>query len=227
MLTDSELKKLHGKDYIATFETKHQISRLIRLIPLMSLTQSQHVIDFACGSGMLQSLIYDKVLTYTGVDFSNDFIKMANLRISVKNSTNTRFVCADINQFSEKNQNMFDAGFAFDFSEHVYDKKWVILLRSMRKSLKSGGRFYLHTPNADYFMEKLRYKNIILKQFPQHVAVRNVNQNKQLLLSAGFVIKSIIMLPHYNILRFLHPLSKIPFIGRYFQARIFIEAIAP
>jgi hypothetical protein len=44
------------------------------------------------------------------------------------------------------------------------------------------------------------------------------------LKKAGFRISNVRLIPHYNVLRFLHPLSYAPILGAYFQARIFVEA---
>lgn len=117
---------------------------------------------------------------------------------------------------SEKELNFF----------YVYDESWLCNLKSIRKCLKPNGTLYLHTPNSEFFIEKMKERNFILRQFPEHIAVRNIVENTVLLEQAGFKVNSIRLLPHYNILRFLHPLSYIPFIGKWFNARLFIEAVA-
>jgi hypothetical protein len=70
----------------------------------------------------------------------------------------------------------------------------------------------------------MKRHNFLVKQFPEHIAVRNLKENIDLLEKAGFQVSKTQLIPHYNILRFLHPLSFLPIIGRYFQARIFVEA---
>ena len=62
-------------------------------------------------------------------------------------------------RFRNKNIRKFDLGFAMDFSEHVYDKQWIEILKSIRKSMKPDGKLYLHTPNFDFFLEKMKDRN--------------------------------------------------------------------
>jgi cyclopropane fatty-acyl-phospholipid synthase-like methyltransferase len=224
MKTTEELKTLHGRDYVETFEKEQSPFRLKRLLDSINLNTSDKVVDFACGNGMLMSLIAHRVKQYTGVDFSKEFVASAQKKMHDLSINNAEFICSDIIDFCSENNEKFDIAFTMDFSEHVYDSDWLNILRSIKKSLKPGGKLYLHTPNADFFLEKMKANNFIVKQFPEHIAVRSPDENQLLLEKAGFKVNSIKLIPHYNILRFLHPVSLIPFIGKYFKARIFIEA---
>ena len=114
-----------------------------------------------------------------------------------------------------------------DVSEHVPDDEWRDALRSIRRALKPGGVLYLHTPNADFFLEMMKERNFIFRQFPVHIAVRDTADNTALLVDAGFEIRRVDLLPHYNVLRYLHPLSALPIVGKYLAARIFIRAGNP
>jgi hypothetical protein len=71
----------------------------------------------------------------------------------------------------------------------------------------------------------MKDKNFLLKQFPEHIAVRSMQGNTRLLLEAEFTIRDAQRLPHYNWLSVLHPLSRLPGLGKYFGARLFIEAV--
>ena len=224
MKSRAELKKLYGKGYVEIFQQKQSLYRLERLLEYMNIDSDHSVADFGCGSGILMELIASKVKSYVGIDFSEAFIKTAKQKKKQLSIHNAEFFCMDINEFCQKHIRMFDVGFAMDFSEHVYDEEWERILRSIRMSLKPGGRLYLHTPNASFFLERMKSKNFIVKQFPEHVAVRSLEDNVSLIKKAGFIVTQVRLLPHYNILRFVHPLSYIPFAGKYFSARIFIEA---
>ncbi len=223
MKTEEELKELYDKSYVDLYKHKSPL-RLNRLLKYIKLDSTFNVADFGCGNGIIMDAIAPKVKSYIGVDFSDLFIKAANERKEQLIITNAEFVCTDINIFCQRNQNVFDVGFAMDFSEHVYDEEWKKILISMRKSLKPDGKLYLHTPNAEFFLEKMKSKNLIIKQFPEHIAVRTPEHNTLLLRQAGFNKIKVWLIPHYNILRIVHLLSYIPVLGRYFNARIFIEA---
>jgi hypothetical protein len=70
----------------------------------------------------------------------------------------------------------------------------------------------------------MKARNFILKQYPGHIAVRDAQQNIALLEQAGFRDIEISFIPHYNILKHLHWLSFLPTVGKYFQARLLIQA---
>ncbi len=225
MKSQEQLKQLHGEKYVESFK-KQSPMRLHRLIGYMKIDSTFSVADYACGDGILMELIAPKVKSYTGVDFSEPFIRAANEKKENLSINNAEFVCSDIDVFCQQRANTFDVGFAMDFSEHVYDKEWAQILKSIKKNIKPNGKLYVHTPNADFFLEKMKSKNIIVKQFPEHIAVRTPEENVSLLKEAGFNIKHIWFIPHYNVLKFIHPISYLPVVGKFFKARILIEAAA-
>ena len=182
------------------------------------------VADFACGNEMLLYHIHDKVEKYIAVDFSQPFITSANRRMRNKRVENAKFICSSIEEFCETHNDMFNVGFALDFSEHVYDNEWVDILSKIHGTLKSGGTLYIHTPNKKFILEIMKENDLIIKQFKEHVAVRDVRHNVNLLIQAGFSDITVKLLSHYNALRYLHIFSVVPFIGKYFKARIFITA---
>ncbi len=221
-----ERQSLHGEAYVARFE--HQpISRIARLVPLMGLTGDEEIVDIGCGSALSLAALDGRFGAYTGIDFSAPFIEAARARAGALGAENAAFFCGSAEAFAEENAGRFDVALVLDISEHVYDKEWLLILQAAFRMLKADGRLFLHTPNSAFLIEILKEKNIILRQFPEHIAVRNMAENTGLLQEAGFVVRTARALPHYNILRVLHPLSRLPGIGRYFAARLFIEAGKP
>lgn len=225
--TRADSLAMHSGDYVAMYERK-PISRVSRLVPLMKLSGKTRLVDFACGNAMLLEAAGDRVGHYTGVDFSADFIAAARRRAATIPGTPVQLYCQDIVGFCREHPGQFDVAAALDFTEHVRDEELLPILRAIRSSLVDGGKFYLHTPNLDFFLERMRESGFLLRQRPEHVAVRNLRQNLALLEEAGFSRSGTTawMLPHYNILRSLHGLGRLPLVGRYFQARIFIECTA-
>ncbi|SMQ69674.1 Methyltransferase domain-containing protein [Altererythrobacter xiamenensis] len=208
---------LHSGDYVERFKSSPTF-RVSRLIPLMDVGPTDRVVDFGCGIGMLLDCL-DCFDSYDGVDFSPDFIAVAN----EKAGDNARFHCADIVDFCKNNQSAFDVATTLDFSEHIDDETFLTIYSAIKDSLVLNGRLYLHTPNLDFFLE--RAKDIgIIRQFPEHIAVRTAGQHKRLLEKCGFGAIKISTIPHYNILRKIHPLSHLPIVGSFFAARLWIEA---
>ena len=223
MKTQYEMKNLHGQKYALNFDKTQNSFRLKRLCKKITLTPYDKVADFGCGSGMLMPFVAPFVYKYIGVDFSQPFIKIANEKKKLMGITNASFECTSIDEFCRHHKDFFNVAFAFDLSEHVYDESLIVIFKSIKNALVPKGRFYLHTPNARFIIEIMKKYNLILKQFPQHIAVRTLKENIFLLEKTGFSIKKILLIPHYNnILRLLHPLSFVPLVGDYFKARIFI-----
>lgn len=219
------LRNLHDAHYANDYERK-PLQRLARLSKYFRLSPHDCVVDYACGNAMLLDVIHDKVGEYHGVDFSEDMLVFARNRSSKYSYPPTFFHSQSIEDFASHNTYRFDAAFALDLSEHVYDEEWLAILRAVRLSLKPGGNLYIHTPNRDYFIE--RFKEIgLLSQFPEHVAVRTIEQNVRLLQEAGFANTHVRLLSHYELRQKpFAALAPIPLIGKFFEARIFITATA-
>lgn len=227
MKTPDELKALYGKAYVEEFDARQSPARLERLLSRIELQPQWEVADFGCGSGLLMPHVAPRVRSYAGVDFSDTFIAAAEAHRRRRGVANASFHCAPIEEFCAAHEGRFDAGFAMDLSEHVYDEPWSGILRAIRRGLKPGGHFYLHTPNARFFLEIMKARGWLVKQLPEHVAVRTPERNAAMLAEAGFQVLALQLLPHYNVLRHLHPLSRLPGVGPYFEARIFIHARTP
>lgn len=224
-MSESEARALHGHEYAERFERSQGRRRILQLLPHLSLSKGDDLVDFACGNGLLAAEVWDRVRSYTGVDFSPPFIELAEARAARLSACNVHFACSSIESYCAANLAQFDVACAFDFSEHVRDEEWLGMLASMRSALKTEGRLYLHTPNAGFVLERMKAANFILRQSPEHVAVRDMASNLRLLREAGFRIQNARVVRHYNVLRFADGLRHLPVIGRWFEARLFIEAM--
>ncbi|MDD3798471.1 MAG: class I SAM-dependent methyltransferase [Novosphingobium sp.] len=217
---------LHSGDYVKRYNAK-PLNRVQNLVKRMELTKTTRVADFACGNGMLLQAIGDHFGSYDGIDFSQDFIDAANEWAERTGRRNYRFHCRDIREYCIQNSQVFDVAATLDFSEHIDNTLAIEIYSSIRTSIRPGGKLYLHTPNLDFIVERAKQVGII-PQFPEHIAVRNGPQTAHLLEEAGFARDAIKVevIPHYNFLKFLHPLSNLPVIGKYLGARLWIEAQA-
>jgi len=213
-------------DYVSNYP-KMTLYRLSRLLPYFSLEPDDIIVDYACGSGMLAEIIHGLVQKYVGVDFSSEFIALATERTSKLGIRNARFKTSDIVDFAKANEGVFDKAFAMDFAETIYDDEFRKIFKAALSSLKSGGTLYIHEPNGAFFVERLRdFK--LLPRTKQVVAVRTAKQLERMLNEVGFCNIQIRMLAHYEMpFSFLHPLSKLPGLGKLFEARTFIRADRP
>jgi len=223
--SDEELRDLYRNDYVHRYHQKDR-GRLTRLLPYMDLGPEMVVADLGCGNGLLLELTHDRVGKYHGVDFSSEFIEEARRRQAQAGIRNASFHVESITEFCDRNDGALDRVFALDFAEHVYDEDLIPIAASIRRSLREGGRLYIHTPNLTFFLEFLKDKGIC-RQLPEHVAVRSADQYVSLLRGVGFKEVKVVYLPHYlRTLSWLHGFSSVPVVGKYLKARLFFECLA-
>jgi len=214
----------HSGDYVLEYEKKND-TRISRLLPHVDLDRGDKVVDFGCGNGLLMLETAGVVSEYVGIDFSPDFIAAAENKRRAFNLQNCRLLLGDINEVCARYHGYFTKAFLLDFSEHVSDSDLLEFLKSIRSSLRQDGELYLHTPNRQFLIERMKERNFILKQFPEHIAVRTASENARLLKDAGFQIDRIRLLSHYQwMLKPLHLFSGIPVLGPSFVARLLIKA---
>ncbi len=225
--SESDARRLHAGDYVEQYGRAASSDRIVRLLPRMPISPGDAVVDIGCGDAQLAELLEGRVARYCGIDFSPDFIELGRRRVAERGLTGVELFCGSVAELAERRPAAFQVAFALDVSEHVPDDEWLEVLRSVRRLLAPGGRLVLHTPNEEFVVERMRARSIVLKPFPQHVAVRDPAANCALLERAGFAIEQCLSIPHYNVLRFLHPLSWLPGIGRHFVARLLIVAGSP
>jgi 2-polyprenyl-6-hydroxyphenyl methylase / 3-demethylubiquinone-9 3-methyltransferase len=219
--TEEELCAIYDQRYVDQYDP-HAVQRIGRLLPLFDLTGHERVVDFGCGNGTLLELISDRVAEYVGVDFSDAFVRESRRRQAARGIRHATYHCGDIVKFCAAHRERFDVAFAIDFIEHIYDDQLRRIGPAIRDVLKPDGVFYLHTPNGEYFMERLRDWGV-LRQIEGHVGVRNAFQYERLIAESGFSDVSVRYLPHYlRVARALNALGALPLVGQHFRARLFL-----
>ena len=220
-LSEEELRAIYDQAYVDQYDP-HAVPRMRRMLPFFELSGHETVADFGCGNGVLLELIGPHVHEYVGVDFSEAFTRAAERRRDARGIQNGSFHCGDIVEFCARHPNQFDAGFALDFTEHIYDDQFVRIFRAIHGALKPGASMYLHTPNRDYFMEHLRQRGVF-RQIEGHVAIRDAQSYRALLAQCDFASVQVRYLAHYLYpASALHGLGSLPLVGRYFRARLFL-----
>lgn len=197
--------------------------RLVNLSKYVRLDARSRVADFGCGNGIWGDQICRRVRSYIGVDFSPEFIALAKKRHAHLGISNSEFVCDDIVKFCAAHPAEFDQGFAFDFSEHLSDREFRAIFGAIKRTLKSHGELYIHTPNGDYFLEQLKARGL-MKQVTGHIGIRNKNNYRAMLDQLGFKNITAFYLPHHvRSLAAWHFLGSLPVVGKFGQARLLIR----
>jgi cyclopropane fatty-acyl-phospholipid synthase-like methyltransferase len=220
-----ELRDLYRNDYVSAYH-QNPGPRLKRLVDRADLSDDMAVADLGCGNGLLLDVLHGRVATYYGVDFSDEFIAEARQRHVGRESDRGAFSfhALSIGVFCDSHPGEIDRAFALDFSEHLYDDELVAVFESVRSCLRDDGRFYLHTPNRDFLIEILKARGI-MRQLPEHIAVRNAPDTLALLERAGFGEVRVAYIAHYlPALAWLDRFAGVPGLGRFMRARLFIDA---
>jgi 2-polyprenyl-6-hydroxyphenyl methylase/3-demethylubiquinone-9 3-methyltransferase len=220
-LSEEQLRAIYDQSYVDQYDP-HAVQRMRRMLPFFELSGPEVVADFGCGNGVLAELIAPHVREYVGVDFSEEFVRAAERRRDALGIRNATFHCSDIVAFCVQHPGQFDAAFALDFSEHIYDDQFLRIFRAIHGALKPGAALFLHTPNGEYFIERFR-EHGILEGIEGHVAVRDEEDHRALLAQCGFANAHARYLAHYlRLASAFHGLGALPLVGRYFRARLFL-----
>jgi 2-polyprenyl-3-methyl-5-hydroxy-6-metoxy-1,4-benzoquinol methylase len=217
--------EMHSGGYVNVMENL-PVHRLSRLLPMMHLRPTDILVDLACGPGVLSHLVHDQIAQYQGVDFSPEFVASATASVRRMGISNATFHCEDVVSYCSRLPESADVITAFDFSEHIYDEDFLRIFGAAYAMLKEGGKLYLYTPNLEFIYERMKDRGLA-RQFPQHIAVRDEKAHWILLMACGFKAENIkcTFPSHFNVFRYLHPLTRLPWLGRHFRAKLFFTCI--
>jgi ubiquinone/menaquinone biosynthesis C-methylase UbiE len=162
-----------------------------------------------------------------GVDASPRALELAQARAREHGLTNVRFLAGDVANLAGIRDASIDVAGAFDLLEHVDDETVRRMLRSLSRVLKPGGVFVAYTPNREHYVERLKAQNLVLKQFPEHIAVRRPREIRRLLESEGWRVRSLrYSTSPFPVVRWIErALSRLPFVGPLFRYRILLQAV--
>jgi 2-polyprenyl-3-methyl-5-hydroxy-6-metoxy-1,4-benzoquinol methylase len=113
------------------------------------------ILDAGCGPGhFLYFLKKRGYINFAGIDMSPQQIDYCRKHVSEK------AVLADIFEYCGEKEGVFDLVVLNDVLEHIPKDKVVLFLSVLRRSLKTGGRLLLRTPNmGNFFSLYARYKD--------------------------------------------------------------------
>ncbi|MEO6323218.1 MAG: hypothetical protein ABIT01_08915, partial [Thermoanaerobaculia bacterium] len=111
--------------------------------------------------------------------------------------------------------------------EHIDDPTLVLMLRECHRILKPGGALGIYTPDRAHYVERLKAHDLILKQFPQHIAVRFAREYRRFLAQAGFTLAldTYSVSPFPGVRWIERALAAVPLLGETFRYRILMRAV--
>jgi len=225
-MAEEQLDQWYDEDYFDQYP-KHE-RRIRQIVDHTKFEATDSVCEFGCGLGHILLAIADRIHHGTGIDVSEYACSTATAAAEKSGIRNLDFRSLDIIELRHENEysNQFHKVLMMDISEHLYDDTLRAFFDSAKSVLKPRGQLILHTPNAEYILERMKARNFILKQFESHIAVRSVAQHIPILEAAGFSQIDVQFLPHHNrILNLLdRVLMHVPIVKRFFRARILLSA---
>lgn len=222
---DEYFEQLHRVTPFAAPERKWR-ERDRDILALADPGPHKTVLDLGSALGDVCFLLAPHVKEAVGVDASPRAIELARARAAERGFANVRFVAGDVADLGAIPERSVDVAGAFDLLEHVDDDTVRRMLRSLARVLKPGGVFVAYTPNREHYVERLKARNVVLRQFPEHIAVRGPRQIRNLLESEGWRLRSLTYSPApFPLVRWIErALLPVPLLGRFFRYRILLRA---
>jgi 2-polyprenyl-3-methyl-5-hydroxy-6-metoxy-1,4-benzoquinol methylase len=201
--------------------------RIAAITRLLNFQGNEIVCEIGCAAGHFLAAIAHHIGHGTGIDTADAAIRAATHIKDKHDLRNIDFVGISAQEYAAApdRHNQCHYVFLMDVTEHIDDDVLSEVLEASRQLLKSDGQLVIHTPNLDYWLERLKSKNIV-PQLEGHIAVRNQTQYVRLLEKAGFEVVRHKNLPHYRQpLRLVDSiLLTVPLVGRLFASRLFVVA---
>ena len=187
------------------------------------------VLELGSARGDVSFLLARHAREVVGVDAAPEAIAMAEAARVRLGIANVRWLQADVADLSPVADASVDAVAAIDLVEHVDDPTLAAMLAECRRVLKPGGRLGIYTPDRAHYVERMKAHDFVLKQFPQHIAVRRAAEYRRFLLAAGFTVDlEAWSVSPFPLVRWVErALAPLPLVGPTFRYRILIRARRP
>jgi len=218
-------QELHREHWFHNNAAKREL-RWQEVLRMLDLSPDDRVLEIGCAAGEHTLRLAELCKEVVGVDMAAAAIERAHARIAATRVANAQFVRLDASNLDRFPTASFDKAAAIDFTEHVDDAVLVRVLRECRRVLRTDGKLAIFTPCASHYVERLKRRNIILKQTPGHIAVRGPAAYHRLLLQSGFSVDSLYFSPSSYPLfgRFDRWFGNMPIVGPLFRFRICVVA---
>jgi cyclopropane fatty-acyl-phospholipid synthase-like methyltransferase len=198
-----------------------------RVFSLLKPHKGELLLDLGSGVGTIIAALAQAGARTVGLDYSLQSLLIAQGHFREQNlQAPFNGVCSDGRAMGLKDS-MFDGIAAIDFVEHLDDALLVPTISEVYRILKKGGRFVIYTPSVTHIFEKLKKRNIILKEDKSHIGLRTMEDYTGMLVKAGFTIAQSYFrptdIPLFNALETL--CMRLPIIGNLAKRRICICAV--
>lgn len=219
------------------FENLHTVTRFAApprkfrerdrdILRLADTSPDRVVLDLGTARGEVCFLLAPHAREVIGIDASRKALAMAEAGKKRRGIANVRFVQGDVATLEPIPSGTIDVAGAFDLLEHIDDATVRQMLGALRRVLKKGGFLVAYTPNREHYVERLKAHDFLLKQFPEHIAVRRPREIARLLAEDGWRLTEMTYSTSpFPVIRWVEKLLwRVPGLGRLFRYRILLRA---
>ena len=235
--TPDESQTITRRYYDETYYAKHERRlkhgnrftkvKIGRVFSLLRPQQGERLLDLGSGVGTIMIALAQAGAVTMGLDYSpkSQLIAKRHFQSEIPGAL-FKGICSDGRNMGIKDES-FNGVAAIDFTEHLDDAFLVRTIAEVYRILKKGGRLAVYTPSVTHIFEKLKKRNIILKEDKSHIGLRTMEQYMVMLRKAGFTIEKSYFrptdIPLFNIIETL--CMRLPLVGDLAKRRICIRAV--
>ena len=213
-------RQLHARHWFRNNEAKFR-ERWQAVLQRLALAPDDVVVDLGCANGEHTLRFAGLVRRAIGIDFSEAAVRLARQRADAAGSR-AEFMQADVARLEAIASGSVHKVAALDLVEHIEDDTLDAALAEVWRILAPGGRFVFYTPSASHYVERLKARNLVLRQLPGHIAVRDAAAYRRALSAQPWASVEISHLPSsYPVFGWIDRLlMRLPGVGGLFRFRI-------
>lgn len=170
--------------------------RIRNVFALLPDVRGLRVTDLGCGMGTFTIETARAGAEAVGIDPMATALDAARHVAASEGVSGARFVRADAVRLPLRDGSM-DIVLAADLTEHLDDDTLRLMLAEAHRVLAPHGTLVLYTPERAHLFERLRAREIVLKQDPSHIGVRSGNELARIVRDAGFADVRVQYLPSH------------------------------
>lgn len=143
-IIQAKYEEIYGKSDVWLYKKSHGVHSVI-LSAINKELDGAKYLDLGCGAGRLAIMCSYFAEEVWGIDFSKNAIELAKLCSMCTDRDNIKFFHGDLDNFCERESNLFDIVSMVGVLEHVPDP--VSTLKKTLSILKNGGLLVISCPN--------------------------------------------------------------------------------
>lgn len=145
---------------------KRQINMIMDSICIgLNLNEQDALFDLGCGNGALSALMFHKINSYFGIDFSEYLVEVAKKNFE---KSNYAFQCAEANEFliNETLNKEYTKGLCYGVFSYFEEESAKSILTNIRNKYVNINKFYIgNIPDRDrasnFFYKDIDYTNLL------------------------------------------------------------------